>query len=227
MRVPRLLEIPAIVMATAVLSFTAVSGLQAAVNPPLAKLAAERDGDAFHARSVLGDSGQGTAPAGSGHVHTDLYSLLTSSPESIVPARGQGDSEAAEPNAAVPEAAVPMPATAAPAPVAASGEPVGPTAPKAAVVVPVPAQAAGPSQAAVPVAPRLATAVRTPQPAAPRPAPTPVSGMDYVWDRVFGSGQFLAPASVPKHAPPVSGALGQDPGKVKVCPHGQVAKGTC
>lgn len=224
MRVPRPFEIPAIIAATAVLSFTAVSGLQAAVNPPLAKLATDRAADALHIHSESEDAGH--AHAGmteAAYEHVSLQTFLPAAPASLVPPA------AAEPAPAAPA----TPETVALE--AAHAEGGGMVAP---LMEPVPVQAAVPPPAAVvpapapvvPAPPRTAPVV--PRPAAPavpvpQPVPTPVSGMDYVWDQVFGSGQFPAPASVPKQVVPPAGAKSQGVVNSKVCPPGQAAKGKC
>lgn len=89
MRVPCPFEIPAIIAATAVLSFTAVSGLQAAVKPPLAKLATERAASALHIHSeseTAEHNHAGMTEAAHGHV--SLHAYLPVVPPSLVPPAG-------------------------------------------------------------------------------------------------------------------------------------------
>lgn len=229
MRVPRALEFPAVIVATAVLTFTGVSALQASVNAPLASLAQQR-ADKTPAQ-VSFDTASEVSP------HLDFFAVLESEgPPSSLVALPAAVTESApyEPEALAvtgvdqePEAGLPADA---PSAVQSHVEAMA-EAPASAPVVAVAAQAAVANRPSPP-----------PPAAAPSPAPppppvhTPVSGMDYVWDQVFGSGSFAKPGAPagsnngnPAPGAPASGA-NKGNGKTgvgQVCPPGQAKKGNC
>jgi hypothetical protein len=226
MRVPRALEFPAVIVATTVLTFTGVSALQACVNPPLAQMAEQRVTAGIQAIVEIEEESE----VDEADAMRDIFMRDAAIPASITPR---------EPSAQDAEilASTGADAVIAPAPdgqaVGAPAQPEGPAAPgmEQAAVVPPPVTA----QASVPAGPGLShvPAVAAPQAqqhaAAPATSakPAPVSGMDYVWDQVFGSGSYAKPAAPARPATPPAGSNSQGANHAATCPPGQAKKDKC
>ncbi len=118
------------------------------------------------------------------------------------------------------EAIAAIPATKVQTEVDGSGQSTSPD-DQAVAVVP---QTAPPNAAAATAG--AGQAVHVQAQAQPHPA-APVSGMDFVWDQVFGSGSYAKPAAPARPAAPPAGAKSQGTQHAATCPPGQAKKDKC
>lgn len=223
MRVPRALEFPAVIAVTMVLTFTGVSALQACVNPPLAHMAEERVAAGIQAVvDIEEESGTDDASA-----MRDIFIRDAVVPASLTP-RGTSPQEAAA-LATTGADIVLAPATEG-QPIGGAVQPEGSIGAEQAQAVARPPAAAQSETAAGQGVSANVPSVASPQAqqhAATPAKPAPVSGMDFVWDQVFGSGSYAKPAAPARPAEPPAGAKSQGAKNAAVCPPGQAKKDKC
>lgn len=227
MRLPRALEFPSVIVVTGVLTFTGVSALQAAVNPPLYERvqkalaeAGDFEAEDFDYSDTASDLRAVFFPEA-----PQPPALLAASESTPLEAARQEAPDLASTGPAAPEMST---IGSSPAVVESAVQGGLPPAAQAGVAARGPAApVAAPGQSQAPVGQNTVPAP-APQHAAPpaKAAPTPVSGMDYVWDQVFGDGTYAKPAAPAKANPP-AGSKSQGANNAAVCPPGQAKKGNC